>query len=288
MVVYLDSVFVLNAVMDYVLCLVTGRLAGIRLCRWRYLAAGLVGGLYSVAVFLPGCAFLSEIPVKLAAGVLMSLIAYGGEDHLARLILLLLAISCAMAGCVLLLGFAAGNGEMVMRGIFYTDVDGRTLLIAATSVYLVITLVFKTAAKHGTRGELLEIRVSLNGRTASMTALQDSGNDLRNPMDGRPILVVAPGVLDGVLPSEVRSKITSKRLEAPVELLEPLMEAAPELKPQLLPYRAVGTSGGLLLTIRTEWVEIYGTRHSGILAALSPTVLGNGYTALWGGEVRKV
>ena len=66
MVVYLDSVFVLNAVMDYVLCLVTGRLAGIRLCRWRYLAAGLVGGLYSVAVFLPGCAFLSEIPVKLA------------------------------------------------------------------------------------------------------------------------------------------------------------------------------------------------------------------------------
>ena len=273
MVVYLDSVFVLNAVMDYVLCLVTGRLAGIRLCRWRYLAAGLVGGLYSVAVFLPGCAFLSEIPVKLAAGILMSLIAYGGEDHPARLILL---------------RFAAGSGEMVMRGIFYTDVDGRTLLIAATSVYLVITLVFKTAAKHGTRGELLEIRVSLNGRTASMTALQDSGNDLRNPMDGRPILVVAPGVLDGVLPSEVRSKITSKRLEAPVELLEPLMEAAPELKPQLLPYRAVGTSGGLLLTIRTEWVEIYGTRHSGILAALSPTVLGNGYTALWGGEVRKV
>ena len=54
-VVYIDSVFVLNTLMDYLLCLVTARLAGIPLRRRRYLLAALAGGGYAVAVFLPGC-----------------------------------------------------------------------------------------------------------------------------------------------------------------------------------------------------------------------------------------
>ena len=52
-VVYVDSVFILNGVMDYLLLLVTARLAGIPLRRRRYLLAALAGAAYAVAVFLP-------------------------------------------------------------------------------------------------------------------------------------------------------------------------------------------------------------------------------------------
>ena len=75
-VVYVDSVFVLNALMDYLLVLCAARLAGIPLRRRRYLLAGLLGGAYAVAVFLPGLGFLSATPVKLAAGILLALAAY--------------------------------------------------------------------------------------------------------------------------------------------------------------------------------------------------------------------
>ena len=87
-VVYVDSVFVLNALMDYLLVLCAARLAGIPLRRRRYLLAGLLGGAYAVAVFLPGLGFLSATPVKLAAGILLALAAYGGEAKLLRLTLL--------------------------------------------------------------------------------------------------------------------------------------------------------------------------------------------------------
>ena len=43
-VVYIDSVFILNAVMDYLLLLAVGRLAGIPLRRRRYILAALAGG----------------------------------------------------------------------------------------------------------------------------------------------------------------------------------------------------------------------------------------------------
>ena len=91
-VVYIDSVFFLNTLMDYLLVLSAGRLAGIPLRRGRYMLAALAGGAYAAAVFLPGLGFLAAGPVKLAAGVLLSLIAFGGEAHFFRLTLLLFSI----------------------------------------------------------------------------------------------------------------------------------------------------------------------------------------------------
>lgn len=286
-VVYVDSVFILNAVMDYLLCLVTARLAGIPLRRRRYLLAALAGGAYAVAAFLPGCGFLSTTPVKLVAGVLMALVAYGSEERFLRLMLLFFAISCGMAGCVLAFGLLAGSTVPMVNGIFYTDVNVNVLLIAAAAVYVVLTVVFRAAARQGIGGTILPVRVCIGDQTVSMTALWDSGNSLRDPTGGRPVLVVAPGGLDDVLPQTVWKMLTPENLRFPSSLLESIMKTMPELHPRLLPYHAVGMTNGLLLALQTDWVEINGIRYSGIMAALSPTTLGAGYMALWGGEVRR-
>ncbi len=285
-VVYVDSVFVLNALMDYLLLLATARLAGVPLRRKRYLLAALLGGAYAVGVFLPGGGFLAATPAKLAAGALLALLAFGGEEKLLRLTLLLFAVSCALAGCVLALGLLTGGGVPAVNGVFYTDVDARVLLVAAGAAYLILTVVFRAAAKHGVGGTLLPVRVCVGGRTAELTALWDSGNALRDPA-GTPVLVVARGALDGVLPKEAGRLLTPELLRFPADLLEPLRKVSPELRPRLAPYRTVGVPGGLLLTVRSDWTEVSGERHEGLSLALSPTGLGMGYTALWGGEVRR-
>ena len=171
-VVYVDSVFVLNALMDYLLVLCAARLAGIPLRRRRYLLAGLLGGAYAVAVFLPGLGFLSATPVKLAAGILLALAAYGGEAKLLRLTLLLFAVSCAMAGCVLALGLVAGGGVPMVNGVFYTDVDAKVLLTAAAAAYLVLTVVFRAAAVKGVRGDYRFLR---HGKRPAGSGLRSAG-----------------------------------------------------------------------------------------------------------------
>lgn len=281
-VVYIDSVFILNGLMDYLLLLAAGRLAGVPLHRKRYLLAALLGGCYAAASFLPWGGFLSTGPVKLAAGVLLSLTAFGGEERLLRLTLLLFAVSCAMAGCVLALGLLAGSRIPVVNGVFYTDVDAKVLVIAAAAADLVLTVVFRASAGHGIRGELLPVRICIGGKIGNLTALLDTGSGLREPVSGRPVLVASPGALEGLFPREVRRLLTEEKLSAPAEVLAQLRAAAPELRPQLLPYRAVGMAGGLLLAVHTDWTEVAGVRYSGLAAALSPTSLGNGYSALWG------
>lgn len=283
-VVYVDSVFFLNAGMDYLLLLATARLAGVPLRRGRYLLGALAGGAYAVAVFLPGCGILANTPIKLAFGVLLALVAFGGEEKLLRLTLLLFAVSCALAGCVLGLGLLAGSKIPVVNGIFYTDINAKILLLAACAAYLILTVVFRAAAKQGVGGELLPVTVCLNGKTVELTALHDTGNALQDPASGQMVLVTARGALHPILPQTARALLSDAMLRFPPDLLESLRGAAPELHTRLIPYHTVGMPGGLLLAVRTDWTEIAGERYPGLLAALSPTSFQTGYCALWGGE----
>ncbi len=283
-VVYADSVFFLNGAMDYLLMLVTARLAGVPLRRKRYLLGALLGAGYAVAVFLPGGEFLGSVPAKLAVGVLLALAAFGGEEKLLRLTLLLFAVSCAMAGCVLALALLTGGSVPIVGGIFYTDVDAKRLFAAVAAAYLVLTIVFRAAAKHGVAGELLRATVCIGGQTASFTALHDTGNSLRDPASGGAVLVAVPGSLASALPEAARGLLSPERLRDPAGLVEPLHRAVPALRPRLLPYRAVGVPGGLLLAIRCDWLTVGKQHCPEAWIALSPTALGNGYAALWGGR----
>ena len=74
-VIYVDTLFLLNAMVDYLLLLASARLAGEPLARLRFLLGAVLGGLYAVAIFLPGLSFLARPPCRLAAAVLMVLAA---------------------------------------------------------------------------------------------------------------------------------------------------------------------------------------------------------------------
>ena len=91
-VVYLDSVFLLNAAMDYLLLRGTELLSGVPVGRRRCVLAALFGGSYAAVVFLPGLGGLSAWPGKLLAGLLMAVIAFGGQRRFLRRALLLFAL----------------------------------------------------------------------------------------------------------------------------------------------------------------------------------------------------
>ena len=83
-VIYVDTLFLLNAIVDYLLLLCSARLAGERLSRLRFALGALLGGLYAVALFLPGFGFLGRPLCRLSAAVLMVLTAFGGCRRLLR------------------------------------------------------------------------------------------------------------------------------------------------------------------------------------------------------------
>lgn len=275
-VVYIDLLFLLNLIANYLLLIAAGRMAGAALTRWRIGLGAAAGALYAAAVLLPGMAWLALWPCKLAAGVLMALIAYGGERYLLRVTVLFFGAAAALAGAVLGLELLGGAPLTLEHGVLYSQWDVRLLLLLFVACYFGLSLFFRRVGQRG-GGELVRLELSLDGGTAALTALVDTGHSLTDPADERPVVVAEARALAGLLPDWADAA-------CPIRSVERCHAQGSRLA-RLVPYRAVGVECGMLLAVRARQVEVDGRPLGRLLVALSPTPVdgGGGYQALIGG-----
>ncbi len=282
-VVYIDALFLLNFVVDYLLLLCAGRLAGEVLHRGRLALGAALAGAYAAAVFLPGMGFLLHPLCKLAAAVLALLISYGGSRRLLRVTLVFFAVSAAFAGGILALELLGGRGLTLENGVFSSAMDLRLILLSAAGCYVVITLLFQRSARHtAARQELVPAVLTLDGRRVALTALVDTGNTLTDPATGRPVMVAEGEKVAGLFPSGQAPDEAD--LRDPVAALERLSQAGFLGRCRLLPYQAVGVECGMLLSLRLDGARVGREDYGTLLVALSPNRLsdGGGYSALIG------
>ena len=280
-VVYIDALFLLNLIVNYLLLLAAAKLAGEPLRRLRLAAGAALGGLYAAAIFFPGMGFLTHPLCKLGAAVLMLLTGFGGSRRLLRVTLVFFGRSCAFGGGIFAIGLLGGRGLTLRNGVLYSVMDLRILLLSAAVCYAVLTLVFRRTARHGRR-EVLPAVLTLERRRVAVNALVDTGNTLTDPVTGRPVMVAEGSRLSPLLPGE--RVLDEKALRDPVGTLERLSRGGRGRRFRLLPYQAVGVECGMLLALRLDDARVGAEDYGGILVALSPNPVsdGGGYSALIG------
>lgn len=272
-VVYIDLLFFLNLVANYLLLLGTGRIAGAVLNRWRLALGAAVGAAYAALVFLPGMGWLAQWPCKIVVGVAIVLAAYGGERRLLRIAVTFFAGSAALAGLVLGAELLGSTALTLQNGILYSAVDIRLLLLLFVLCYIVMALFFRRTGRHTGR-ELVSLEIEIADRRISLTALMDTGHTLTDPANNRPVVVAEAERFAFLLPEGTDPR-------DPIEAVRRCAGAG--LSAVLVPYRAVGVERGLLLALRSQSVTARGKPLGKLLIALSPTPVGEGYQALIGG-----
>lgn len=252
MVVYLDTLVLLNLLLDYLLLLLTGRILGNPLFRWKLALAAAFGALYAALPLLfPTHTYLQHPLVILGVGALMVLIAYGSAPRLLRSVLIFYALSAALGG---------GLYALRLMGVGPVTLDLKAILFFAAIAYCVLSLAGRKLARHGP-GELQEVVIRLGERSTRFTALVDSGNTLSDPMTGKGVLVAEGDHLRSLLPPEVD-------YSRPAQCF-PILQDPKRFR--LLPYRSVGVDQGLLLAVRADSVRVNGQDLGPRLVALSPT-----------------
>ena len=275
-VVYIDLLFLLNLIANYLLLLAAGRLSGAVLMRWRIGLGAAAGALYAVLVFLPGLEWLAFWLCKMACGVLMALIAYGGGRYLLRVTVFFFGASAALAGAVLGLEMLGSVSLTLEHGVFYSKLDIRLLLLLFVACYFVLSLFFRRTGRYSGR-ELVRLEVTLDRGTVSLTALVDTGHSLTDTATNRPVVVAEAQALSGLLPAWADAAQPIRSVER--------CHASGSRQARLIPYRAVGVECGMLLALRTQGVRVGEKSLGPLLMALSPTPVDDGgtYHALIGG-----
>lgn len=255
MEIYLDLVMVLNFLVDFFLLLGTNRLSGFPAQPWRCAGAALVGAVYSGACILPGFRFLGNLLWRCVSLGAMSVVAFGWNAGAWKRSGIFLLLTMAMGGAMIQLG--RGDMFSVALGAFFC------LLLSAVSF----------GGQVGGRN-YVPLQITSGDHCASIIALKDTGNTLRDPLTGEPVLVVSPAVAGRL------TGLTQQQLKNPLDTLS--SQTVPGLR--LIPYHSVGNAAGFLLAKRFEDVVIGGKRKS-TLVAFAAEGLGNGeiYQALTGG-----
>lgn len=282
-VIYLDTLFLLNAFMDYLLLLCSARLAGEELHRIRMAIGAVLGGVYAAAVVLPGMEFLMHPACKIGVAVLMVVVGLGRSRRLLRQSVIFAALSCAFGGGVLAVGLMGGRSLSLGNGLVYSGMDIKIVLLSAAGCYALFTLALRRVGQHtAASGELVNIKVRIFDKETTITALVDTGNTLSDPVSGRPVVVAEGNSLSHLFPWGCAPN--EEELRTPDQVLARLNTGRWKGRFRLLPYRAVGVECGLLLTVRADRLYVDGCDRGSALVALSPTPVSDAgvYRALVG------
>lgn len=255
MPVYLDVVMILNFLVDFLLLLGTNRLCGYPPKPGRAALAAAFGGLYGGACLLPGFGFLSNTLWRVVSLGCIAMIAFG------------ISVSALRRGIVfVLLSMALGGVALGLNGVGFWK-----LALSALCICLLCMVGFRGRIRQD---KLIPVELIHEGKKISLTALQDTGNTLRDPLTGKPVLVVG---------ADVAMRLTGlslTQLQRPAESVGVI----PGLR--LIPYRAVGKERGLLLALKISQVKIGKWNGSGLVALAPEGLCSEGtYQALTGGAV---
>lgn len=271
-IVHIDTVFALNAVLDYLLLIAAARLAAAPFRRLRLLLGAALGGVYAVLVFLPGLGFLSHPVIRICWALLMTAAAYGIHRSSLRLTVLFFAISCVLAGILVMLSLFWSVSLSYPQGIPVTRPDWKALLLAGAICYFLSATVLRRLVPNHAR-ELLPMTLYWANKQVSLTVLLDSGNLLTDPVCGSSVPVVEWNVMAQLFPPE--APIKKEDVSDPVQGLSRLGDAQ-EGRLHLLSYRGIGASKGLLLAVRLDSAKLdkQVIRHP--LIALAPESISDG------------
>ncbi len=248
MTVYLDLLFGLNTVINYLLLRGSAAMGGCPAGVWRLLGAAALGGLYAVVSVLPGLEPMQGLFFQILSASGMLIAAFGWKRSTVKQGVLFFALSFALSGVVLLVVQVIEPKCVFLGGHVYYAVSIPALLLLAGFSYGLAALVLGGFGSHS-GGDIVPLILELNGNREKVKALQDTGNTLRDSISGECIPVASWQVLARLLPE---AALTQKDFQDPPTLMQLLQRTYPQLRFRLLPYGAVGTQNGLLVAVRCK------------------------------------
>lgn len=278
MTVYIDEVFAVNLIMDWLILWATGNMTQSCAGHWRLFLAAVIGAIYSIAIFLPWGEWLAFLPAKIGCSLLMVWIAFGARNwrNYLKCVIYLYLISFVLGGASIAVMYLFGEQFIqTWNGISLVQIDFQLFWLAVAAGLVMIAVMF--LRQHIRRDlsstpMILKARIALAGREVAVHLLVDTGNSLTDPLSAQPVIVTEQSCMLPLLPDDLGQLLRQNPTAGADLLLLAAEKTELSGRLRLIPYRAVGQQG-LLLGFRPDSVVLqYGSeqrRHTNVIVALS-------------------
>lgn len=191
-VIYADILIVVNVLVNYFLFRASAAVTKLEFKPVRLLAASVLGGVFSLVIFLDGLHWLILSAIKSAFMLLSVFVAFKPIN---------LKVFIKSVGAFLMANFVfAGimfafctvlfpNLVIYKNGVVYFDIDIFTLAVSSIACYAILSLISRFTASKVPPKSIFDLTLFYGEKKLSAKALFDTGNGLKDSFSGKPVII---------------------------------------------------------------------------------------------------
>jgi len=244
MVYYVEYVFLENLIIDFILLFITGKLIKRVIIYKRLIAASLVGSLYVVLTLYMGKDFMTYFIVKFSISILMIMIAFDSKGFLANI----RVIICFYITSLLMVG--------IISALYYFTSDKLTvnaIIISLFMGYGALHFFFKEIKDRLSKANYKRtVVIYINGKQKTLSGYIDTGNELSDPVTGKPVMVVNIDCVKDILGNSLYERILDFYKDESFEKL--FVDGSINLR--IIRFNTISTKGEKMVCIVPDRIEL--------------------------------
>lgn len=216
----------------------------------------MLGGIYAIISYISDLEAYKTLTLKILLSIAMIYIALEPSSIkkcLKQLVIFYLT-SFTFGGTAFALLYFIRPSEIFMKnGIYIGSYPLKIAILGGIVGFVIIIIAFKIIKEKMTSKNMYcKIEIEIDGQKTESNAMIDTGNLLKEPISGKPVIVVENEILKEVIPKQILEKtqeiIKGNTEEIPMKYLSKL---------RIIPFTSLGMPNGMLLGIKANKIIIY-------------------------------
>ena len=256
MTIYIDVVLIENVIMNYIILYATGVIYKAKLKNIRLIFSSVIGAIYAILSYAQILEIYTGLILKIILSTSMVYIALNAQNlkTLIKQVIIFYLTSFIFGGVSFaLLYFIKPQNILMKNGIYIGAYPIKIVFLGGIVGFVIIRIAFKIIKGKISKKELMcKIKIKVLNKTLETTAMIDTGNLLKEPITGAPVIVIEKQAMQEIIPGNILNNM-DKILKG--ESQDDLGELYTKLR--IIPFSSLGKANGMLLGIKPDevWLE---------------------------------
>lgn len=259
MTIYVDIIIVENLIMNYIILYATGLISKCKICYLRMFFASLIGAIYVACQYISNLSVYSNPLIRLILSIVIVVVAFNPQSvkNMCKQFVLFYLTTFTFGGVATYLIYVLKPQNLIMKnGVYVGTYVLKVIFIGAIFGTVILIFAFKFAKNKITKSDMLcKVKMEINSKEVILNTMVDTGNMLKEPLTGNPVIVVERTALYDLIPKEILDNIESilggEFKGIPEEIKD---EYISRLK--IIPFSSLGKQNGMLIGIKADSLEI--------------------------------